>query len=109
MHVKRTSSLFPVIGVVLAMVAISCTSNNSSSSSSGSTTPQVMTVATTANVTTWDPAASFSTEAFYMANLYEGLLWMNPPGSADPYTPVLATGWKHSEDGLTWTLHLRTA
>ena len=107
MHVKRTSLLFPVIGVVLAMVAISCTSNNSSSSSSGSTTPQVMTVATTANVTTWDPAASFSTEAFYMTNLYEGLLSVNPPGSADPYTPVLATSWEHSEDGLTWTWHLR--
>ena len=33
---------------------------------------------------------------------------MNPPGSADPYTPALATSWEHSNDGLTWTWHLRT-
>ena len=50
-------------------------------------------VATTANITTWDPVASFSTEAFYLANIYEPLLWINPPGSAEPYTPALATEW----------------
>jgi peptide/nickel transport system substrate-binding protein len=105
---KRKRWLLPVLGLALAMIAISCTSNNSSSSSSsGSTTPQVMTIATTAAVTTWDPSQSFSTEATYMPNIYEGLLVVNPPGSADAYTPVLATSWEHSTDGLTWTWHLR--
>ena len=42
--------------------------------------PNVLKVATTANITTWDPVASFSTEAFYLANIYEPLLWINPPG-----------------------------
>ena len=37
-------------------------------------------VATTANITTWDPVKSFSTEALYLANIYEPLLWINPPG-----------------------------
>ena len=42
-------------------------------------TPKVLKVATTANITTWDPVKSFSTEALYMANLYEQLLRINPP------------------------------
>ncbi len=69
--------------------------------------PQVLNVAATANVTTWDPVKSFSTEAFYMANMYEPLLWINPPGSAETYTPALATSWEPSADAMTWTFHLR--
>src|SRR5215467_14694772 len=105
--VHKKKALVPVLGVVLALVALACTSN-SSSGASGSTTPQVFTFATTSSVTTWDPTQSFSTEATYMPNLYEGLLVVNPPGSSDPYTPALATSWEHSQDGLTWTWHLRT-
>jgi len=69
--------------------------------------PVVLKVAATANITTWDPVKSFSTEALYMANLYEPLLRINPPGSADTYTPVLATSWSSSADALTWTFKLR--
>ncbi len=69
--------------------------------------PAVLRVATTADVTTWDPVASFSTEALYLANIYEGLLRVNPPGSAEAYTPLLAESWEHSDDGLTWTFNLR--
>ena len=45
--------------------------------------PVVLKVAATANITTWDPVKSFSTEALYMANLYEPLLRVNPPGAAE--------------------------
>lgn len=69
--------------------------------------PNVLTVATTANITTWDPVASFSTEALYMAQMYEQLLRINPPGSAEPYTPLLAESWESNEDGTVWTFHLR--
>lgn len=69
--------------------------------------PLVLKVAATAGITTWDPVKSFSTEALYMANMYEPLLWVNPPGSDEPYTPALATSWKTSEDGLTWTFQIR--
>ncbi len=68
---------------------------------------RVLKVATTANITTWDPVKSFSTEALYMANFYEQLLRVNPPGSAEAYTPLLATSWETSDDGLSWTFHLR--
>ena len=69
--------------------------------------PLVLKIANTANITTWDPVKSFSTEAAYMANVYEQLLRINPPGSAQKYTPLLAESWDTSADGLTWTFHLR--
>lgn len=67
----------------------------------------VLRVASTATVTTWDPSLSFSTEALYMANIYEPLLWVNAPGAEEAFSPALATDWETSEDGLTWTFHLR--
>lgn len=69
--------------------------------------PLVLKYASSANITTWDPIASFSTEAAYMANMYEQLLRVNPPGSSEPYTPLLAESWEKSNDGLVWTFHLR--
>jgi peptide/nickel transport system substrate-binding protein len=69
--------------------------------------PLVLKIANTANITTWDPVKSFSTEAAYMGNLYEQLLGINPPGSAEKFTPLLATKWDTSADGKTWTFYLR--
>jgi len=69
--------------------------------------PIVLKVAATANVTTWDPIQSFSTEALYLANIYEPLLRINPPTAAEKFTPVLATSWSSSADGMTWTFKLR--
>ncbi len=69
--------------------------------------PSVLKIANTANITTWDPIASFSTEAAYMANVYEQLLRINPPGSAEQFTPLLAESWESNEDGTVWTFNLR--
>jgi peptide/nickel transport system substrate-binding protein len=69
--------------------------------------PKVLRIANTANFTTWDPIKSFSTEAAYMANMYEQLLRINPPDAAERFTPLLAESWESSEDALTWTFHLR--
>ncbi|TRZ54933.1 MAG: ABC transporter substrate-binding protein, partial [Streptomycetaceae bacterium] len=67
----------------------------------------VFKVATSAAVTTWDPVQSFSTEAFYMTNIYEPLLWKNADGVSPEYSPALATSWVASKDGKTWTFKLR--
>ena len=58
-------------------------------------------------LTTWDPRAAAADEPLYLSNLYEPLLYANPPGSAEPFTPCLATSWEVSKDGLTWTFLLR--
>lgn len=59
------------------------------------------------NVTTLDPSVSYSTELQYMANMYETLIRVNPPGSKELFSYVLATGFTASEDGLTYTFNLR--
>jgi peptide/nickel transport system substrate-binding protein len=71
------------------------------------TGPVVLKVAATANITTWDPVKSFSTEALYLANIYEPLLRINPPSASEKFTPILAVSWSASADGLTWTFKLR--
>jgi len=69
--------------------------------------PLVLKIAMAAAVTTWDPVKSFSTEVAYLDNMYETLLLINPPGSAEEFTPVLATSWESNADGTEWTFHLR--
>jgi len=58
-------------------------------------------------VTTLDPSVSYSTELSYMANLYETLIRVNPPGSPERFSYVLATGFSASDDGLEYTFNLR--
>jgi peptide/nickel transport system substrate-binding protein len=70
--------------------------------------PKILKMVTSADFTTWDPSASYSTEVFYMANFYEPLLYANPPGSAEPIKPALATSWDVSADSKAWTFHLRS-
>ncbi len=68
----------------------------------------VLKVATSAAVTTWDPFQSFSTEAFYMTNIYEPLLWKNADGDTPEYSPGIASSWSSSADGKTWTFKIRS-
>ncbi len=63
--------------------------------------------ATSADVTTWDPSASYSTELTYMVNIYETLIRVNPPGSKEPFSYILTTGMQASDDGLIYTFDLR--
>jgi peptide/nickel transport system substrate-binding protein len=55
----------------------------------------------------FDPSIAFSTEVIMLANVYEPLLYYNPPGSAEQFRPALATDWSVTDDGLTWTFNLR--
>ena len=98
-----------VLVSAVGLLSVAACSGGSSAKNEGGTAAStaVLTVASSASVTTWDPVASFSTEAMYMGNLYEPLLWKNPAGSDEDYTPALATGWTTSDDGLTWTFDIR--
>ena len=68
-------SLLPALA--LGLVTTGC----SGSTEASSVSTKVLTVAASAAVTTWDPVRSFSTEALYLGNVYEPLLWKNPAGS----------------------------
>ena len=69
--------------------------------------PSVLKVASTSVITSWDPALSASVEMRYLINIYEPLLYVNPPGSKELYRPGLAVDWDISDDGLTYTFYLR--
>lgn len=97
-------SLFLSFLVALSLVLSAC---GGGAATQAPAVPQVLKIANTANITTWDPIESFSTEAAYMANVYEQLLRINPPGSAQQFTPLLATSWESNADGTVWTFNLR--
>jgi len=66
-----------------------------------------VTYAMYSDVNDWDPASAASLEVLMLVNVYEPLLWYNAPGSAEQFTPALATSWSVSDDGLSWTFKLR--
>ncbi|HET8985759.1 MAG TPA: ABC transporter substrate-binding protein [Trueperaceae bacterium] len=65
-----------------------------------------ITVGITAEPPGWDPSASTSQEIPRVVyhNVYEGLVRFDRTGAI---VPALATGWRTSEDGLTWIFTLR--
>jgi peptide/nickel transport system substrate-binding protein len=55
---------------------------------------------------TFDPVATFwNADIWLLQNVYEQLLRLAPSGTE--LEPSLATAWENSEDGLTYTFHLR--
>ena len=104
MNAKRwTKSVVPTT-LALGLMATACSGGSGPSSPNS----DVLTVAASAAVTTWDPVRSFSTEALYLGNVYEPLLWKTPADSEAEFTPGLAESWKTSADGMIWTFKIRS-
>ncbi len=95
-----------LIATLLTIGALSA-GCGSSSTTAATTDAGILRLASDLQVTTWDPRTAANSEPLYLANVYEPLLYANPPGSAEPFTPCLATSWEVSKDGMTWTFHLR--
>ena len=108
---KGPSSAGKIIGAIVAVIivvgAVAGVWFYMNSGGNETVKHDILYVAGTSDVTTWDPSYSYSTEAEYLANIYEPLIWANPPGSDEPFRPGLAQSWEVSNDGLTWTFHLR--
>lgn len=104
---KRTHNKYLAFTLLLALVASSFMGCSSGTTPEPASEEKVLVVAHTAEVTTWDPSSSFSTEVTYLTNIYETLLRANPEGSAEPFSPLLAADWDISADGLEWTFSLR--
>ncbi len=56
-------------------------------------------------ITEWDPGRSYSNEVVALQNIYETLTLWNPV--TKKAGPRLATAWRASPDGRTWTFTLR--
>ena len=96
--------------LAVALLASGCGSSSSGTTASGSPAASgsdILRVASLYGITTWDPSSSYSTEVMYMANCYEPLVYANPAGATDPFSPGLALSWTAAPDGLSWTFKLR--
>jgi peptide/nickel transport system substrate-binding protein len=94
-----THRRFLIVLLVMAMAAMTATAAIAAEKN--------MVFASPYGITTLDPSVSYSTELTYMANIYETLIRVNPPGSKERFSYLLATGFSASEDGLTYTFNLR--
>lgn len=66
---------------------------------------KTVTIALAENIFNLDPVNGTGMPFFItMKNCMEGLVYSNHDGT---YEPLLATSWEVSEDGLSWTFHLR--
>jgi len=89
-----------MIGVMLALAACGSKSGTTSSSASTAPTANILAIADTGVITTWDPRASGSSETRILANFYEPLIWAKTrPAARSPTRPALATSWETSSAG----------
>ena len=106
---KKFLSLL-LTGVMSAMLLAGCgTTSNDPDPASSSTPPAVeeersITIAQSANFSMgFTPGVQSYEATYYMNNFYEGLVEYRD----GEYLPCLATDWAASDDGLTYTFHLR--
>ncbi|HML36651.1 MAG TPA: ABC transporter substrate-binding protein [Bacillota bacterium] len=104
MSFKRKASLLLVVALLVSVLATGCGGANSGQT--GDKKDQLLYMASyCAPVIDWDPSICFSVESLVMANFYETLLRYD--SETDSFTPVLATEYSKSDDGLTWTFKIR--
>jgi peptide/nickel transport system substrate-binding protein len=100
---KKRVALILAIVMIVATILSGCAGNSDNSS----TKNDLLFMGTyTAPVIDWDPSIAYSVESLVLNNFYETLLRYEP--STDTFTPILATDYSKSEDGLTWTFNLRS-
>lgn len=104
---KKLLSLLLACVMGLTLLAGCSSKSDPSSSSTGQTDkngPQTISIAQSANFSMgFAPTVQSYEATYYMNNFYEPLVKYRD----GEYQPCLATDWTHSDDGLTYTFHLR--
>ena len=98
-----------LIAITLALVAAAChgtsTKPNGQGASGSGATNATFTYSLDSQVMIgWDPSTSYSNEIVAMQNMYETLTRYD--STTKTVKPLLATSWKSSSDGKTWTFTL---
>ena len=104
---KKLLSLLLACVMGLTLLAGCSSKSDPSSSSTGQTDkngPQTISIAQSATFSMgFAPTVQSYEATYYMNNFYEPLVKYRD----GEYQPCLATDWTHSDDGLTYTFHLR--
>ena len=69
--------------------------------------PQIFTFLMWQQFIDLDPAIAFNSEQVALNNIYDNLIYMNPPGSGEMLRAGLATSWEANEDATEYTFYLR--
>jgi peptide/nickel transport system substrate-binding protein len=105
MKVIRPRAVAGAISVAL-LCTLAVTSTASARNERSTASPISVTFSNVSETPTLDPAIAFSSDGFeFVRNVYEGLLEYVPGGVQ--LRPLLATSWKTSPDGLTYSFTLR--
>jgi peptide/nickel transport system substrate-binding protein len=94
--------------LVLFTTAFAPARVNASGQANSSTDTSTFVLATTADITTLDPALAYDTASGELIqNIYETLVFYDG-ANASEVVPQLATSYELSGDQLTWTFHIRS-
>lgn len=114
MNRKNILLMLLMLLLVTCLVFTACGNKKATNETSGGQTDAIVSpnepnVAVYANlyspIDDWDPSSNFDQGIAVLLNLYDTLLRYNP--DTDSVENVLCTAYEVSEDGLTWTFHLR--
>ena len=99
-----------VMVAALALVAAACKGTTTSAGSPSASGSAVANARFTYSLTSqvmigWDPSTGYSNEIVAMNNMYETLTRYDP--TTKDLQPLLATSWKSSDGGKTWTFTIR--
>lgn len=101
---KKSLALFMALALIVAPLT-ACGGGGSGSGKTEADYDKVLSVQVGPNPETLDPALNSAVDgANTILHLYEGLLVVDEQGQL---APGQAESWETSEDGLTWTFHLR--
>lgn len=104
---KRKISLFLIIVLIVTLFA-GCGGGNASNGGSAGEPEEMDIIYYAFNsepILNWDPSVMFSNGIVVLNNVYETLLRFD--ANDKTFENILATDYSQSEDGLSWTFHLR--
>ena len=109
-RVRARAGALGAAGAALALLAAACSGSTYHAAKGGGKRPAPSAIFTYDTYTQvmvdgWDPATEYSNGIIAMSNMYETLTRYNQV--THTVTPLLATSWSHSSNGLTWTFQLR--
>ncbi len=104
----RPAVAIAAVGALALLAACTSSSKSSSTSNSAAKQSDTLVIANPVKVDTLDPQVSSVNESIWLdQTLYARLVQADPTGTK--IVPDLATDWKISADGLTYTFNLREA
>jgi len=105
---------FPALIVLVALAVllslVGCRPSTPTPAAGETPAPPKENVAVYAHPTSFpdiDPSVSYSNDSAVVSNLYETLVWYNPPMHPQLLRPGLAERWESNADATEWTFYLR--